>query len=261
MADLIKGLGGEAGFGENTYAFGSAAPSYIDLKSIFPNGLNFFGYVYSGVKINDGGVTFANGPNDFQNKAFISAFSMYYEDPVLGPQTPTPGGTSTGSNAIYWDIDPVKKSLTITWDDISGQNAYQLRIVDKSALGKPGDFDIVLRYEAINLAEYYQPAGDYIDYGYAGFRSTNGAHSIDLPGSGTTGAGDPIALMNLPNASNIGRPGIFVYEVRQDNLATISAKLHTKCRRSRATSFRTLNPTHSKAWRRAPAKAPKSPSP
>src|SRR4029077_19506376 len=32
--------------------------------------------------------------------------------------TLSPGGNSTGSNHVYWDVDTVTKTLTVTWDDV-----------------------------------------------------------------------------------------------------------------------------------------------
>ena len=63
--------------------------------------------------------------------------------------TPSPGGTSTGSNLVWYDVDVANRTFTATWDDVGSYNsqtnkvnAFQLSIVEIDNLG---DFDIVLR--------------------------------------------------------------------------------------------------------------------
>jgi hypothetical protein len=43
MADLITGLGGSAGFGENSLERSDDGSVLIDLRTIFGGGLNLFG--------------------------------------------------------------------------------------------------------------------------------------------------------------------------------------------------------------------------
>src|SRR4029077_12052277 len=69
--------------------------------------------------------------------------------------TLSPGGNSTGSNHVYWDVDVATQTLTVTWDDVgsffSGNtpNAFQLQLIDTGN----GDFDVVFRYENIDWAD------------------------------------------------------------------------------------------------------------
>lgn len=72
-----------------------------------------------------------------------------------GTATATPGGTSTGSNLVHYDLDTVNGIFTVTWDDIGcfsshtdKLNAFQLSLIDRSGDFGPGDFDIVFRCEA-----------------------------------------------------------------------------------------------------------------
>src|SRR3954467_9599617 len=60
MTALLNELGGQIGFGD--LALGSnddSSTGLIDVSSIFPSGLNFFGQTYTGLFINNnGGITF-----------------------------------------------------------------------------------------------------------------------------------------------------------------------------------------------------------
>ncbi len=66
----------------------------------------------------------------------------------------TPGGTSTGSNLVYYDFNTAGNgTLTVTWDDVGYYNskvdklnAFQLQLVGKGN----GNFDVIFRYETIN---------------------------------------------------------------------------------------------------------------
>src|SRR5258706_4311464 len=81
MANLINGLGGAAGFGENSLPRGDDNSSgAINLNSLFPSGLNFFGTVYNDVYVNNNGdLTFGGGSGTFSFN-FTSA-----GDPVIAP--------------------------------------------------------------------------------------------------------------------------------------------------------------------------------
>jgi len=53
MASLVNGLGGSAGFGENSMVRADDSPSIsIDLSTIIPEGLNFFGASYTSLWLN-----------------------------------------------------------------------------------------------------------------------------------------------------------------------------------------------------------------
>jgi hypothetical protein len=58
--DLINGLGGPEGFGENTlFRNDDGSSSAIGITSVFGNGLNFFGHTYTALYLNNNGnITF-----------------------------------------------------------------------------------------------------------------------------------------------------------------------------------------------------------
>ena len=59
-SNLVNNLGGVAGFGENSLpANDDESTQWIDIRAVFPNGLNFFGTVWNGFYINNiGNITF-----------------------------------------------------------------------------------------------------------------------------------------------------------------------------------------------------------
>src|SRR4249920_2571215 len=87
--DLINGLGGPEGFGENTLSRNDDGSSpAIDITSVFGNGLNFFGHTYTALYLNNNGNITFSGP--------LSTF--------------TPGPITAGLNnpiiAVFWaDVD------------------------------------------------------------------------------------------------------------------------------------------------------------
>ncbi|RXK12288.1 hypothetical protein CP965_11015 [Halarcobacter mediterraneus] len=172
MANLINNLGGTFGFGENYLSRNDDSySSYIDLSSIFENGINFFGETYTGLYVNNNGnVTFGYGLSNYTPTVIGGNFSnpiiapfwadvdtrstnWYDSDISDGYVTPSEGGTSQGTNLTWYDIDEVNKTFTVTWDDVGyfsrnteKVNAFQLQLISTGN----GNFDIVYRYEDIN---------------------------------------------------------------------------------------------------------------
>ncbi len=181
--ELIQGLGGDAGFGENILDRNDdESTDFIDLSTVFPNGLNFFGQVYNGLYVNNNGsVTFNEAlstftPETISDGTIPGIFPFWADvDTDGGEATPTPGGTSQGTNLVYYDLDDTNNIFTVTWDDVGYfsentdlLNAFQLIIADLSdnAGRAPGDFSITFKYEDINWV-----TGDASD-GEGGFGGT-----------------------------------------------------------------------------------------
>jgi hypothetical protein len=159
---ITNGLGGSAGFGENSLAANDDGNTFVDLSTIFSSGLNFFGTNYTGLYVNNNGnVTFGSALSAFTPFALTGATA----NPIIAPffadvdtrggaVTATPGGNSTGSNLVYWDLDATGNGVfTATWDDVgffdsntSLLNAFQLQLIGVGG----GDFDIKTTYESIN---------------------------------------------------------------------------------------------------------------
>ena len=169
--ELINGLGGAAGFGENFIdRNNSGDAANVNIRSTFGSGgLNFLGHTYTSISINNYGIAFGtDGISSYtpwgmqtSSKPMIAACfadvdTMGYTTNVDGPGavTATPGGTSTGSNLVWYDLDATGYgTLTVTWDDvgyfnghIDKLNAFQMRLIGTGG----GNFNIEFRYEVMN---------------------------------------------------------------------------------------------------------------
>lgn len=160
MASLVNGLGGSAGFGEGVLRRNDDSYERIDISSVFSQGMNFFGTNYTSFYVNNNGnITFNNGMSTFTPYAITGSTS----NPIIAPYfadvdtrstnfNTSTGGTSTGTNNVYYDFDTQNGIITITWDDVGYYsyrtdlvNAFQLQIVRRNT----SDFDIVFRYEDV----------------------------------------------------------------------------------------------------------------
>jgi len=226
MTSLVKNLGGAAGFGEFSLARNDdGSTPFINLQSIFgTQGINFFGQYYTGLYLNNNGsVTFNAAASSFTPTAITGAtanpiIAAYWSDIDTrgGAVTPSAGGTSTGTNLLWYDLDATTNTFTATWDDVgyyNGQtnklNAFQLSI---RQINDRGDFDITFRYENIDWTTGGASGGTNGLGGTparAGYSSGNGVDYFELPQSG-----NQAGLLDLESVSNIGVAGTFVFQVR-----------------------------------------------
>ena len=208
---LVNTLGGTHGFGENILpANDDGSSASINITSMFgAAGINFFGNHYTSLYVNNNGNLSFTGPdNTFSpgplspSKAVIAPF-WYDVDTRNGSSPVTPGGNSTGSDLVYWDIDSTNRVFTATWDDVgrypevnSVPNAYQVQLIDEGS----GNFDIVYRYENIN----------YSTGARAGYSSGNGVNAFELAQSS-----NPSSMLTLGTTlGNTGTQGVYEFSVR-----------------------------------------------
>lgn len=208
--NLVTGLGGTLGFGEQVFFRNDdSSLGPIDITSVFgAAGLDFFGNTYSSLFINNNGnITFNSAFGGYTPSSInagignplIAAFWTDIDTRNAAGQT-SPGGTSQGTNQVYYDLDTVNGVLTITWDDV-GQysngtvpNAFQIQLISRG----DGDFDIIYRYESVNWGGNAR----------AGYNSGTGT-SFEFAESGTG------AMLDLENAiGNTGIAGVHVFSVR-----------------------------------------------
>ena len=231
MAELINGLGGTAGFGENYVERNDDYYNYVDLTELFPSGLNFFGNVYNGLYVNNNGsVTFNSGRSQY-TPSFITEISDNPEisaffadvDTRNVDVSPTPGGNSQGTNLVYYDLDLTHDRFVVTWDDVSYYsehndllNAFQLVLTDMSGVsGRPqGDFDITFIYEEINWTTGDASSGseglggEIARAGYTGGTGDSDDY-FELPASG-----DQSQMLALDDSvGNTGQVGIWSFGV------------------------------------------------
>ena len=212
---LINGLGGPAGFGEGVLSPNDdGSTGLIDISSVFPTGMNFFGTTYNGFYINNNGnITFAAPLGTFTpfsltgatNNPMIAPFFADVDTRGAHDLTPTPGGTSTGSNEVYYDLDPENGRITITWDDVGYYgghtdklDAFQLVIQNTG----DGNFAFEFRYENIDWTTGDASGGSGGLGGTvarAGWNSGDGSDFFELPQSGNQDA-----MLGLETTSNPG---------------------------------------------------------
>jgi len=238
MANLINTLGGDVGFGENHLLRNDdGSNSYyesIDLTSIFPTGLNFFGQTWTGVYVNNNGnITFGNSLSSFTPTAIGGS----YTSPIIAPYwgdvdtrtnqyvtgalsegyvTPTEGGTSQGTNLTWYDIDTTTGTFTVTWDDVGYYsihtdklNAFQLQLVSTGN----GNFDMIFRYEDINWVTGDASGGSEGLGGTvarAGFSAGDGSNYYEFYFSG-----DQNFMLGLEDTvlAGSGEAGVWTYRV------------------------------------------------
>lgn len=230
-APLINGLGGDAGFGEDFLARNDdGSTTEIDITPVFEDGLNFFGRQFTSLWVNNNGSVTFNGPRSTFTPNVITEnnnnpeITPYFADVDTrgGEVAPTPGGTSTGSNLVYYDFDTANDRFIVTWDDVGyfssrtdKLNAFQLILTDRGN----GDFDIEFRYENVDWTTGGASGGTDGLGGTparAGFTASTGNPNaqFELPASG-----DQDALLMLEMAEgNTGMMGIWQFSVRSGDI-------------------------------------------
>ncbi|MBY8822789.1 Ig-like domain-containing protein [Sphingomonas colocasiae] len=160
--DLISGLGGSAGFGSAALGRTDDGSGFVNIGTIFEEGLKFFGQTFTGLVVNNNGSVTFGAPRSSLTPGFVDntglpEIAVFFADVDTrgSAVAATPGGTSTGSNRVYYYLDTTNDRVIITWDDVGyfqnktdKLNAFQLILSDRGG----GDFDIEFRYEAINWA-------------------------------------------------------------------------------------------------------------
>lgn len=223
---LVNGLGGSRGFGENVmFTNDDGSTGFIDVSAIFPDGMNLFGQTYTGFYINNNGnITFESPRSQFTPDAITGD----YGQPMIAPffadvdtrgatGNTSPGGTSTGANRVFWDMDTTNGVITITWDDVGYYgshadkvNAFQLRIFDQGN----GNFSFEFRYENVDWTTGDASGGSGGLGGTvvrAGWTAGDGVNYYELPQSGNQGE-----MLALETTSNPNTPldGNWVFNVQ-----------------------------------------------
>ena len=190
MATMNSGLGGPAGYGEGVFSTTAKAAGnnddgsvYVNISSVFENGIDFFGTTYSGIYINsNGNISFGSAFTDYQTSDLSSETT-----PMIAPFFSDVDITKGGN--IYWDLDPAANTVTITWLNVApysggGTNSFQVVLTDTGG----GDFNVEFIYQNITWTN----GGSSV----AETGITDGAGTdIELPGSGNAAA-----LSNYENA-------------------------------------------------------------
>jgi Ca2+-binding RTX toxin-like protein len=268
MAALVNGLGGPAGFGENMVPAGDAwSVIALDVSGFYhPSaGLKFLANNYSALWVNSAGyIQFRpadggradlrdNPPNavgglndDIHGDGIAPIIAPYWApiDTGLAPLAASPGGTSTGANRVWYDIDQTTGIVTVTWDDVrprtgeggdpepdaGGVAAFQLQIAPASGTGATLlDFDVTFRYENLDWGPFRARGssgfgGDAPRALLADFSTRRNNEDIftePLPSVATTidsdgvGGNDREAIFGMLTDSNTGEAGVWRFAHRQ----------------------------------------------
>lgn len=220
MTDLNNTLGGTAGFGENSIGRNDDGSLLLNITSVFENGINFYGTNYTSLYINtNGNITFGSAQSTYTPTGIAGVtrpmIAPFFADVDTrgGATTASPGGTSTGSNLIWYDLDTVNDVITITWDDVgyynrktNKVNAFQMELIDLGG----GDWTVRFVYENIDWTTGDASGGSNGLGGTvatAGFTSGNGVDYYQLPTSG-----NQTSMLNLDvNDGNQGEQAVWEF--------------------------------------------------
>lgn len=157
MATLISGLGGTAGYGEQSFASSSYTGNLddgyttISLTSVFGStGVNINGTTYTQMFLGTNGlITFNSGVTTYTPAALTSL-----NQPVIAPFW-TDIDINKGG-AIYWDFDTANNRIIITWANVApysgtGTNSFQIVLTNQGA----GDFSVDFIYSSIGFTNGY----------------------------------------------------------------------------------------------------------
>lgn len=202
MTSLINTLGGTRGFGENSMARSDDGSLRVDLSSVFTSGIRFYGTTYTEVFINtNGNLTFGSASSTYTPTALsgtgVPMIAGYYADAdTRGSNgTASPGGNSAGTGQIWYDLDTVNRTFTVTWDDVgfynqnrSNVNAFQIQLTDIGL----GEWTARFIYEQIAWTAGTASGGNNSGQGgtapRAGFSAGNGTDFFEIAGSGNNAA-------------------------------------------------------------------------
>jgi Ca2+-binding RTX toxin-like protein len=192
MATLINGLGGTAGYGENSVRTATLSAGNLDDGSVLVNltsvfgagGINLYGTSYTSLYLNTNGNLTFGAANTVFNPTALTAVGR----PIIaGLWTDINITNPTTGGEIYWDVDPGTGKMTFTWLNVapyvgSGTNSFQIVLTNTGG----GDFSV-----------------DYI-YNTMGFTNGNGGQAVVGISNGTTiqtlaeGSGNAAILSTYP---------------------------------------------------------------
>ncbi|MBX3250325.1 MAG: hypothetical protein KF901_24315 [Myxococcales bacterium] len=222
QAPLLTVPRGPAGFGEGILAPNDdGSTPAIDLSGAFPVGINFFGTIQNVAFVNNNGnLTFVGPVSGYTPVPFpVAARPMIA--PFWGDVDTRNRSLGETRNLVYYDVSPGR--FLVTWYDVGYfsnrvdlLNSFQALLVDQSAAGAAGDFDVEFRYNRCEWTTGDASGGSGGLGGtpaQAGFDAGDETNFRVLPGSGT------MAVLDLCTTSNVDLPGVWRFQIRSGNLA------------------------------------------
>ena len=153
MATLISGLGGTAGYGENTFSTSGYTGNLDDgsinvsLNTVFgASGVNLYGTTYTSVYINTNGLLTFGAAEPGYTPAALTTLGQPSVAPFWTDIDISKGGE------IYWDLDATTGKLTVTWLNVApysgtGTNSFQAVLTNLGG----GDVNIEYIYGSIGF--------------------------------------------------------------------------------------------------------------
>lgn len=209
-------LGGSAGYGEITLPRSDDGAAQQNWSAVFAGGLTFLGQSFRADQVfvnTNGTISFGAALPDYP-----SATPPIPLPPMIAPFWADVDtrlrGEGVESGAIHIDIDPVGGCVSITWDNVGVYrrntdqvNRFQVQLYDRGN----GDFDIVLRYEAITWTTGSNSAD-------TGAQALLSSPRLELPiWLRPLISGDGLADLDTA-PGNTGTQGLWLYEMRNGTL-------------------------------------------
>ena len=232
QATLVAGFGGAADYGTSCLGPNDDQSSdIIDFRAAFPDGLNFFGTVYTSMYVNtNGNITFGAALGTFTPAAFPIA-----SQPMIAPYwgdvdiRMTGGACTSGDasvchspseNGVWWVLEAGR--IVVTWDRVGYYSCHNDRrmnfqlLLTPAGCGAAGDFDVEFRYNLCNW-ETGDASGGSGGFGgteaQAGFDAGNSVDFVAIPGSLAPGIGAALCT-----GSNVGDLGVWRFQIRSGSV-------------------------------------------
>ena len=208
--------------GSSIPANDDGSSSFIDITSVFSDGLNFFGRDFTGVYVNNNGnVTFGSPLSTYTPGLIGGSSSLAIIAPFWGDVD-----TRGAGSLVRYGLDAERGTFTATWANVdyysatssthaSIFNSFQLELIDQGC----GDFEIIFRYADINWT-----TGDASNgvgglggnVARAGFSFGDQVHYFELPQSGNQSG-----MLSLENVAGNAGTGVWRFSVRDGEVIGI----------------------------------------
>ncbi|MBN2631599.1 MAG: hypothetical protein JXR75_13795, partial [Rhodobacteraceae bacterium] len=150
------GLGGPSGFGEAQLDRSDDGSLRLDVSAVFESGLNFLGRRYAATDLwvnTNGTLSLGAALPEYPTAASVGLptdmIAIFWADLDTRLR-----GEGLESGQVHIDIDAVADRVSLTWADVGmyrrntdSPARFQLQLYDRGN----GDFDIVFRYDSVDL--------------------------------------------------------------------------------------------------------------
>lgn len=159
---VVTGLGGASGLGETLLERPDDGALRLGVSAVFGSGLNYFdrSFAANDLWVNTNGTLSFGAPLPDYPMAANAGANTGLQKNIIGifwaDLDTRLRGEGLESGQVHVDIDPVSDRVSLTWADVGfyrrntdSPARFQLQLYDRG----DGDFDIVFRYERIDLLQ------------------------------------------------------------------------------------------------------------